>query len=205
MDPKIQINYVDTKNQLADLLTKGSFTRDEWIHLLRLFNIMSFSMFSCSQFSTINNFKTMSKKLMQEQKLGEEERVVEQSKPMMSLASMSADQSPTALGSSASTSLGTVGAYSSSSDRTGVEKSVAKGLNKITAGLKCGIWMQSRSPAWEPVAETTNKTSGTKLYHYNFLISTVDHLQKVYSNVRQSLSRLRPDEMLDIDVNAMIW
>ena len=30
MDPKIQIKYIDTKNQLADKLTKGSFTRDEW-------------------------------------------------------------------------------------------------------------------------------------------------------------------------------
>ena len=30
LDPKIQIKYIDTKNQLADLLTKGNFTRDEW-------------------------------------------------------------------------------------------------------------------------------------------------------------------------------
>ena len=30
LDPKIQIKLVDTKNQLADMLTKGSFTRDEW-------------------------------------------------------------------------------------------------------------------------------------------------------------------------------
>ena len=29
LDPKIQINYVDTKNQLADILTRGNFTRDE--------------------------------------------------------------------------------------------------------------------------------------------------------------------------------
>ena len=34
LDPKIQIKYIDTKNQLADILTKGSFTRDEWNHLL---------------------------------------------------------------------------------------------------------------------------------------------------------------------------
>ena len=40
--PKIQIKCVDTQNQLADLLTKGNFTRDEWNHLLRLFNIISF-------------------------------------------------------------------------------------------------------------------------------------------------------------------
>ena len=31
---KIQIKYIDTKNQLADMLTKGNFTRDEWNHLL---------------------------------------------------------------------------------------------------------------------------------------------------------------------------
>ena len=37
LDSKIQIKYVDTKNQLADILTKGNFTRDEWNHLLSLF------------------------------------------------------------------------------------------------------------------------------------------------------------------------
>ena len=29
LDPKIQNNYIYTKNQLADILTKGNFTRDE--------------------------------------------------------------------------------------------------------------------------------------------------------------------------------
>ena len=32
LEPKIQITYVDTKNQLADFLTNGSFSRDEWNH-----------------------------------------------------------------------------------------------------------------------------------------------------------------------------
>ena len=45
LEPKIHIKYVDTKNQLADMLTKESFSRDEWNHLLRLFNIMNFSMY----------------------------------------------------------------------------------------------------------------------------------------------------------------
>ena len=30
------------------MLANGSFTRDEWYHLLRLFNVMSFSMYSFS-------------------------------------------------------------------------------------------------------------------------------------------------------------
>ena len=46
-DPKIQIKYIDTKNQLADILTKGNFTRDEWNHLLSSFNISHFSSTNC--------------------------------------------------------------------------------------------------------------------------------------------------------------
>ena len=48
LDPKIQIKYIDTKNQLADILTKGNFTRDEWNHLLCLFNMSHFSSTVCS-------------------------------------------------------------------------------------------------------------------------------------------------------------
>ena len=50
LEPEMQMTYVDTKNQLADMLTKGSFKPDEWNHLLRMFNMRSFSMFSCSHF-----------------------------------------------------------------------------------------------------------------------------------------------------------
>ena len=52
LEPKIQMKYVDTKNQLADILTKGSFSRDEWNHFLCLLNFMSFSMYSCSHFKS---------------------------------------------------------------------------------------------------------------------------------------------------------
>ena len=40
LDPMIQGEYVNTQNQLADILTKGSFSRNEWNHLLQLFNIL---------------------------------------------------------------------------------------------------------------------------------------------------------------------
>ena len=43
LDTKIQIKYIDTKNQLAEMLTKGNFTRDEWKHLLCVINISHFS------------------------------------------------------------------------------------------------------------------------------------------------------------------
>ena len=48
LDSKIQIKYIDTKSQLADILTKGNFTRDEWNHLLNLFNTSHFSPTVCS-------------------------------------------------------------------------------------------------------------------------------------------------------------
>ena len=47
LDSKIQIKYIDTKNQLADILTKGNFTLDEWNHLLCLFNVRHFSSTVC--------------------------------------------------------------------------------------------------------------------------------------------------------------
>ena len=74
LDSKIQIKYIDTTNQLADMLTKRNFTRDEWNHLLCLFNISHFSSADCSE--------VMSKRT---QKESGEERVTAKSRPMMSV------------------------------------------------------------------------------------------------------------------------
>ena len=74
LDPKIQIKYIDTKKQLADMLTKGNFTRDEWNHLLCLFNFSHFSSAVCSE--------TMAKRLQQD---SGEETSHSKSRPMMSL------------------------------------------------------------------------------------------------------------------------
>ena len=71
LDTKIQIKYVDTKNQLADILTNGSFTRDDWNRLLCLVNTMNNSMFSCCHFSQINDPQAMSKGQILEGKPGE--------------------------------------------------------------------------------------------------------------------------------------
>ena len=74
LDSKIQIKYIDTKNQLADILTKGNLTRDEWNHLLSLFNISHFSSTVCSA--------AMAKRIQQE---SGEERVTAKSRPVMNL------------------------------------------------------------------------------------------------------------------------
>ena len=91
LDSKIQIKYIDTKNQLADILTKGNFTRDEWNHLLTLFNISHFSSTVCSD--------TMAKRSQHD---SGEERVAAKSRPMMSLIA----RVPSVVSSSTSSSLG---------------------------------------------------------------------------------------------------
>ena len=88
---KIRIKYVDTKNQLADMLPKRNFTRHEWNHLLCLFNISHFSSTNCSE--------VMSKRTQED--VGEE-RVTAKSRPMMSLIA----RVPSNLSSSASESPG---------------------------------------------------------------------------------------------------
>ena len=83
---KIQIKYIDTKNQL----TKGNFTRDEWNHLLCLFNISHFSSADCSE------------AMARVQQDSGEERVTAKSRPMMSLIA----RAPSNLSSSTSESPG---------------------------------------------------------------------------------------------------
>ena len=93
LDSKIQIKYIDSKNQLADILTKGNFTRDEWNRLLCLFNISHFSSINCSE--------VMSKRTHKD---SGEERVTAKSKPMMNLVSRCSENTPDVLASTASES-----------------------------------------------------------------------------------------------------
>ena len=73
----------------------GNFTRDEWNHLLCLFNISHFSSTECSE--------VMSKRT---QKESGEERVTAKSRPMMNLVSRCSERTPDVLPSTASESPG---------------------------------------------------------------------------------------------------
>ena len=92
---QIHIKYIETKNQLADKLTKGNFTRDEWNHLLCLFNI--------SHFSSTNCLEVMSKRTQED---AGEERVTAKSKPMINLVSRCSVKDPKVLASTATESPG---------------------------------------------------------------------------------------------------
>ena len=69
--PKSKSN---TSTPKTDILTKGNFTRDEWNHLLCLFNISHFSSTVCSE--------TIAKRSQQD---SGEERATAKSRPMMNL------------------------------------------------------------------------------------------------------------------------
>ena len=76
LDPKIQVEYVDTRNQLANMLTIRAFIRDEWHHLLQLFNIVTKSVFSCIHPGDQRGDPlAMSKRQMQEKKSEDEENM----------------------------------------------------------------------------------------------------------------------------------
>ena len=79
----------------SQTLTKGNFTRDEWNHLLCLFNII--------HFSSINNLKAMSERTQED---AGEERVTTKSIPMMNLISRYSVRDPNVLASTASESPG---------------------------------------------------------------------------------------------------
>ena len=105
LDSKIQIRHIDTKQQLADILTKGNFTRDEWNNLLHLFNISHFSSTRCAKNSSLTSCpKTMAKR-MQEQK-GEEQIVAKSKSTAMNLSSHVPASSSSAKSPIASKSLG---------------------------------------------------------------------------------------------------
>ena len=74
-------------------MTKRKFTRDEWNHLLCLFNI--------SHFSSINSVKAMSKRTQED---AGEERVTAKSKPITNLVSRRRVRDPNVLASTASES-----------------------------------------------------------------------------------------------------
>ena len=105
LDTKIQMRCIDTKHQLADLLTKGNFTRDEWTNLPHLFNISHLSSTCCTKNFSLISCSTKTKRIQDQKE--EEERVVSKSRPAaMNLSSVVATSSSTASSPIASKSLG---------------------------------------------------------------------------------------------------
>ena len=89
-------------------------------------------------------------------------------------------------------------------------KPVPRDTNENTASSS-QVWQPDVNPsssAGTPAAGTTKNPIGTRLSHQNLIISpnNVAYLQKkIYSSARRKLGRQLEDDMLEVDVNMMIW
>ena len=218
LDSKIQIKYIDTKNQLADILTKGNFTRDEWKNLLNLFNISHFSSTCCSQnFSLTGCTKTMAKR-MQEQE--EENRIVAKSKPTTSPVSTG---SSTVQNSVPSKSPGILNAPCRT-DWSSTGKPDAKEFNRDAASNSQG-WQkdavldvgtrklvateadqehlnfpEDSISTRKPVGSGKSETEGSdEAWPHNLQTS-----RRVFSIVRQRYGLSPTDQMKNLDVNIIL-
>ena len=165
LDPKIQIRYIDTKNQLGDILTRGKFTRDEWTHLLTLFNISHFSSTAC--------IAAMAKRAQQG---SGEERVTAKSRPMMNLTA----RMPSVVSSSTSsnpvrTSYGyqDPGKSVASDDRSGKpENSPPPGYSKEDYGRS------SSSQEWKSGAAEHDRSGKPETTSWNILQKVDPHREE---------------------------
>ena len=212
LDPNIQIKYIDTKNQLADILTKGNFTRDEWNHLLCLFNV--------SRFNSINSLEAMSKRTQAD---AGEEMVTAKSKPMMNLVSRCSVRDPNVLASTASES-----PVKTKSERHNVPLSSLNVQQTSTERPVLGAsssnyseWnIDEKWSSQEWKSGEMSKASTVRLVSNNLVIDddmdpdtaaesdlslkSRSFLNRVNDRVRKMLDRSSKDSMQDIDKRSMI-
>ena len=185
LDPKIQVKYIDTKNQLADILTKGNYTRDEWNHLLRLFNI--------SHFSSINCLEVMSKRTQED---AGEERVTAKSKPMMNLVSRCSERNPDVLASTASESPGKTRYESQIPLSSWTEQQPRTG--RLVRDAYSSRWALAHQTTQYGILADDDMDSDT-ITESNLSLKSRSFLHKVNDRVRKMLDQSSKDAMQDID------
>ena len=206
LDPNIQIKYIDTKNQLADILTKGN-------HLLCLSNI--------SHFSSIKNLEAMSKRTQED---AGEARVRAKSKSMMNLVLRYSVRDPNVLASTASES--PVKTKSESQNvplsslnvqqtRTGRPVLGACSSNysesKIDDKWSSQVWKSgemsgasNRRPVNDKFVIDDDMDSDTAT-ESNLSLRPRPFLNRVNDRLRKMLDGSSEDAMQDIDKRSMIW
>ena len=134
---------------------------------------------------------------------------LQKSKPMRNLVSKTVDGYPTALSSSASYSPGDTQSkeFKFGSHQYG-ETCIQRFEWKHSIGFSSGaIWCKCELQCMETCGRNDRNPFGTSLSHHNMTISPnfVGHLERVSSNVRQKHGRQPEDDMLEMDINMMIW
>ena len=221
LDSKIQIRYMYTKNQLADILTMWNFTRDEWNHLLCLFNI--------SHFSSTNCLEVMSKRTLED---AGEERVAAKSKPMMNLVSRCSARDPNVLASTASESPGKtqsesqipLSSWNEQQPRTGrtVMCACSSDYSEWNTDEK---WSSQDWKYYEMLKARTERPVGGQQFtqdtdkividdddmdsdtatESNLSLKSRSFLRRANDRVRKILDHSSKDAMQDIDKRSLIW
>ena len=212
------IKYIDTKKQLPDILSKGNFTRDEWNHLLCVFNISHFSSTDCSE--------AISKRT---QKDSAEESVTAKSKPMMNLVLRCSERTPDVLPSTASESPGKTrherqiplssrseqhqrtgrlveDAFSSSYSEWNVDKTWASQEWKSDELMddRTGRPVVFAQHTDRFIVENDNMDSYTEA-ESDMSLESRSFLHRVSDQVRKRQNQSSKDSMQDIDKRSMIW
>ena len=212
LDPKIQIKYIDTINQLADILKKGNFTRDEWNHLLCLCNISHFSSTNCSEVMSIRT-----------QKDSGEERVTAKSKPMMNLVSGCRERIPDVLPSIASESSGKT-RYESQIHLSSWNEQEPRTGRPVMGGRSSNYSEWNNDDKWSSQVRKSGKMSRTSTVKLvsNELVIDIDmdsdtatesdlsqksrsFLNRVNDRLRKMLNRCPEDSMQDSNKRSLIW
>ena len=213
LDPKIQIRYIDTKNQLADILTKENFTRDEWNHLLCLFNI--------SHFSSINSLEAMTKRT---QKDASEDRVPARSKPMMNLVSRYSVRDPNVLASTASESPVKTKSESQNVPRSSLNEQQTRTGRPVMGASSSNYLERNIDDKWssrewksgEKLGARTGRLVDDKFVidddmdsdtatESNLSVRSRSFLNRVNDRLRKILDHSSKDAMQDIGKRCIIW
>ena len=192
--PKSKSNILTPINQLADMLTEGSFTLDEWDHLLRSVNIMNFSVFPAAIFFQTEKQSVVSKRA--QESTAKEGSAVAKPRPM-SLVSrnlLSVKKTPP-LDSSASA------LEIKSWIRVVFHRASGTGAKQQDPPA----YSQERRQDDTPSSSTRRLVRGddsqierTRLELHNVQISDHRYLEKVFKNLRQKLNLAEEAPLLDL-------
>ena len=222
LDPKIQIRYKDTKHQMADILTKGHFTRDEWTNLLCLFNISCFSSLCCAKNFSLFSCTERMAKMMQEQ--SEENRIVARSgRTAMNLTSSVATRSSSVNSPIVSRCPGILKASRRQVGLSGrLDASTYQNSSPDAASSSQGcqrdaqMFISTRKPvaseyqgcSENPEIPEDSEDSGPQRSNPHLSSISPDcvpHKEKVFSIIRKSYDRKPTDDLRDLDVNTAVW
>ena len=192
---------------------KGNFTRDEWNHLMCLFNI--------SHFSSINSVKAMSKR---SQESAGEERVRAKSRPMTDLVSRFRGRDPTVLASIASASPANtnserqkvpLSSLNEQQTRTGRPVLGASSSNYSEWNID-DKWSSQEWKSGEMLGARTGRPVDDKFVvdddmdsdtvtESNLSLKSRPFLNRLNDRLRKMLNRSPEDSMQDIDKRSSIW